>query len=219
MQELVNILKRHLSLCLCGDIMIKLKATNYYCAHCFQTFKGKERVITFCRRRDKCTHYQNGYRLCEQCSNELIKEKIASVNDTDDDDKEEREEEEEEDGYIISQYSVNESRTNLSVDDQKEQQLAVLNTNSSANINIINNQSNEQKEEKEKSAINETVCNRIEHRLKQSIKILGTFVYFFFFWFFDVHQNIGCTVHTHRASSNRGHDEQIKCASVRLAKR
>ena len=33
-------------------------------------------MITFCRRRDKCKFYQNGYRLCELCSNDLMNEKV-----------------------------------------------------------------------------------------------------------------------------------------------
>ncbi len=175
MQELVNILKQHLSLCLCGDIMIKLKATNYYCAHCFQTFKGKERVITFCRRRDKCKFYQNGYRLCEHCSNDLMKEGIQSNNNNNNIYED----------YIIA--SNNNNSNSVSNDNttqppqQQQQQQQISNTNNNTNIianhNINNNgieqKTNEQKgNENDKKNIDWTVCCRIEQRLQQSIQIL-----------------------------------------------
>ena len=183
MQELVNILKDHLSLCLCGDIMIKLKATNYYCAHCFQTFKGKERVITFCRRRDKCKFYQNGYRLCESCSNDLMKEKIINANNRLID---------KQSDYIPIQHrhdnnnNNNHSNGNHNIDDQKQQ---VSNTNNNTNINISNNintannnNNNNTDSKEEKKDINWTVCCRIEQRLQQSIRILGILVFYFLFF-------------------------------------
>eukprot|EP01084_Bolivina_argentea_P028611 53154_1 len=155
MQELVNILKQHLSLCLCGDIMIKLKATNYYCAHCFQTFKGKERVITFCRRRDKCKFYQNGYRLCEHCSNDLMKEGITQCDDNNNNIE-----------YIIGNNNNNISYVDEQKgDDQPQQQPSqqISNTNNNTNIianhninnnnnnpNIIEQKNNEQKDNDKK---------------------------------------------------------------------